>query len=70
MSNKQRNYKYGEFEVNVTKAPVFDNNAKSFTNNFVSTKVQNIDFDELTKEVIKNNPHSQIPFVVIFTNNW
>lgn len=70
MSNKQRNYKWENYKVNITEAPIFDNSAKSFTNNFVSAKVQNIDFDKLTEEVIKNNPHSQIPFVVTFTNNW
>lgn len=70
MSNKQRNCKYIEYEVNVTEVPVFDNDTKTSTYNFISAKAQHIDFNKLTEEVIKNNPNAQIPFVITFTDKW
>ena len=68
MSNKQRNCKWGKYEVNVTECPIFNDDAKTSTYNFISAKAQHIDFNKLTEEVIKNNPNIQIPFVISYTD--
>lgn len=67
---KQKEYKCGELNVNATEAPVFDTKSQKFTSSLISVKDEDIDFEKLTNEVIKNIPNAQVPFVITFPEKW
>lgn len=61
---KERKYKWGELEVTVEEYPVFDTKSNKFIGSLVTAKVQDIDFEKLTNEIIKRNPNAQVPFAI------
>lgn len=67
---KVNKYKWGELEVNVTEVPFFDNKSKSFTGVIPCAKVQDIDFNKLTEEIIKHGDDCTVPFVITFDKEW
>lgn len=67
---KTKKYKWGELEVNVTEVPVFDTNTNKYIRRFPIAKVQEIDFEVLTNEIIKRGNNTQVPFAISFNEKW
>lgn len=67
---KQKEYKWGELNVNATEVPIFDTKSQKFTCSLISVKNEVIDFEKLVNEVIKNIPNAQVPFVITFPEKW
>lgn len=67
---KQKEYKWGELNVNATEAPIFDTKSQKFTHSLISVKYEAIDFERLVNEIIKNIPNAQVPFIITFTEKW
>lgn len=68
--SKVVNYDWGELKVQVEEARVFDTKAKKFVGSLATAKVEEINFEKLTNEVIKRGDNVNVPFVVSFNKKW
>lgn len=67
---KQIEYNWGELKVKVEEVPVFDTKNNKFIASLATARVEEIDFEKLTNEIIKRQPNVQVPFAIKFSNKW
>lgn len=67
---KQVEYNWGELKVKVEEARVFDIKNNKFIASLTTARVEEIDFEKLTNEIIKQQPNVQISIAIKFSNKW
>ena len=68
--SKQVEYDWGELKVIVEEVRVFDTKNNKFIANLATARVEEVDFEKLTNDIIKREYNVQVPFAIKFTNKW
>lgn len=67
--NRIVNYDWGELKVKVEEARVFDTKNNKFIAVVPYTRIEDVDFDKLVKELVKREDNVQVPFVIKCDDN-
>lgn len=62
--NRIINYDWGELKVKVEEVSIFDTKNNKFICTVPCSRIEDVDFDKLVKEIVKRGDNVQVPFAI------